>query len=307
MRRAVFTVLLVLLSVLLAGPTWAAASFRRGDVNADGATNLGDAVFLFNYLFLEGQTPTCEASADIDGSGAVTLTDPVFLLNFLFLSGETPPGPFTECGRRSAPLPCENFAPCDDAEIVPFFGAGGTLFLGEDLRGGGIVFVVDRSPPLSQRNTLDLIKSDISVWISEATPERQLGFVFYDRAIIRFPASGQALSLDTPAAKQTAISFLQGIPGGRGTCPIQAILAALDMATTLSAEPAGIVLVTDGGGTCSGATEMAYLRDGLDTLLAENTTGIPFHVFAHAPGAIQREWLETLAEESGGTYQVFFQ
>jgi hypothetical protein len=75
------------------------ASFRRGETNGDGQTNLSDAVFILDYLFRGGSTPACIDAADVDDNGNVNLTDPVFLLNHLFSSGPTPPPPGTDqCG-----------------------------------------------------------------------------------------------------------------------------------------------------------------------------------------------------------------
>ena len=96
--------------------------FRRGDANADGATNLADAVATFNFLFLGGDEPTCLDAADSnDTDNALNLTDGVFLLNFLFLGGDPipDPGPF-DCGPEPDGSPftfgCETYAGC---------GAGG--------------------------------------------------------------------------------------------------------------------------------------------------------------------------------------
>ena len=96
----------------------AAPRFRRGDANADGLTNLSDAVFVLEFLFTGGAVPTCLKSGDVNDSGgtALELTDPVLLLNYLFLGGALPPAPFEACGiDRTADgdnLTCDAFAPC---------------------------------------------------------------------------------------------------------------------------------------------------------------------------------------------------
>ncbi len=93
--------------------------FRRGDANADGGTNLADAVATFNFLFLGGDEPPCLDAADTnDADDALNLTDGVYLLNFLFLGGDAPPdpGPF-ECGPEGDGSPvsfgCETYTACD--------------------------------------------------------------------------------------------------------------------------------------------------------------------------------------------------
>lgn len=76
----------------------ASSSFRRGEANGDGQTNLSDAVFTLDYLFRGGSVPACIDAADADDNGNVNITDPVFLLNHLFSSGPAPPQPGGECG-----------------------------------------------------------------------------------------------------------------------------------------------------------------------------------------------------------------
>ena len=73
--------------------------FRRGDANASGDLNITDGVFILNYLFLGGPTPTCLDAADSDDNGSLNITDGVRVLNFLFLGGPEPPAPGTaNCG-----------------------------------------------------------------------------------------------------------------------------------------------------------------------------------------------------------------
>jgi hypothetical protein len=61
-----------------------------GDANGDGAIDLGDAVFLINYLFKEGDSPEPLAAGDTNGDCEVNIGDVVYLLNYLFKSGPRP-------------------------------------------------------------------------------------------------------------------------------------------------------------------------------------------------------------------------
>jgi hypothetical protein len=90
--------------------------FRRGDANAGEGTNLSDAVFILNFLFLGGTEPTCEDAADTDDNGVLNITDAVYLLNFLFLGGPAPEPPFPTCGPDPTgdALTCESFTPCEE-------------------------------------------------------------------------------------------------------------------------------------------------------------------------------------------------
>ena len=64
-------------------------SFMRGDVNTDGACNIGDAISLLSFMFNGGATPGCLDGADINDDGSLTIADPVRLLSGLF--GSEPP------------------------------------------------------------------------------------------------------------------------------------------------------------------------------------------------------------------------
>ncbi len=58
-----------------------------GDICADNRVNIGDAVFLANYLYRDGPPPVVMRHADVDCSGAVDLADTVILINLLFRGG----------------------------------------------------------------------------------------------------------------------------------------------------------------------------------------------------------------------------
>jgi hypothetical protein len=76
-----------------------AASFRRGDADADGTTVITDAIVVLEWLFRGGREPGCRDAADSDDSGVIDLTDPIRLLDFLFRGGPEPPDPGTAaCG-----------------------------------------------------------------------------------------------------------------------------------------------------------------------------------------------------------------
>jgi len=74
------------------------ATFVRGDGNGDGSLDLGDPVFLLNFLFASGAAPECLDSADIDDDGRLTIGDPVYLLNHLFAGGGAPSPPYPDPG-----------------------------------------------------------------------------------------------------------------------------------------------------------------------------------------------------------------
>ena len=61
-----------------------------GDANGDSVVDIGDVLFLINYLFIEGAEPcVCEA-ADCNNDGAINVADIVYLMSYLFINGPAP-------------------------------------------------------------------------------------------------------------------------------------------------------------------------------------------------------------------------
>ncbi|MEM7164102.1 MAG: proprotein convertase P-domain-containing protein [Planctomycetota bacterium] len=82
------------------------SQFVRGDCNGDGSTDIGDVVFLLNYLFPTSQNVTvlCLDACDANDSGILNLADAVHILWALLVpqSGVTIPPPVT-CGVDPTP------------------------------------------------------------------------------------------------------------------------------------------------------------------------------------------------------------
>ena len=104
-------------SVSLMGPTgfwepaarWAGTAtirgaagpmYRRGYVRGGDSLDIGDAIYLLNFLFASGPAPECLAAADVNGDDGRDVGDAVYLLNYLFANGPAPPEPFAQ------PAPC---------------------------------------------------------------------------------------------------------------------------------------------------------------------------------------------------------
>ncbi|UCB52288.1 MAG: dockerin type I repeat-containing protein [Candidatus Zixiibacteriota bacterium] len=62
----------------------------RGDVNGDGIINVGDVVFLVNYLYRSGEEPVPLEAGDITCDGIVNVGDVVYLVNYLYRGGDPP-------------------------------------------------------------------------------------------------------------------------------------------------------------------------------------------------------------------------
>jgi hypothetical protein len=91
------------------GSQWTGAGCcdTPGDANNDGACNIGDEVFLGNFVFRSGQCddppgntigcpPECLAEGDANADGSVNIGDEVFLGNYIFRP--PPVSPYPECG-----------------------------------------------------------------------------------------------------------------------------------------------------------------------------------------------------------------
>jgi len=64
-----------------------------GDANGDREIDIGDFVYLMNYLFINGPPPECEpitVCGDLNKDDVVDIGDVVYLINYLFIDGPPP-------------------------------------------------------------------------------------------------------------------------------------------------------------------------------------------------------------------------
>lgn len=95
-------------------------AFIRGDANADGSTNIADAIYILGVLFPGGGTPPvppCDDSTDANDDGGRNIADAIALLGVLFPSTSPPPtlpAPTGACGPdpTADPFDCLSFPPC---------------------------------------------------------------------------------------------------------------------------------------------------------------------------------------------------
>jgi hypothetical protein len=64
-----------------------------GDANGDGDVNIGDAVYLINYVFNGGSAPDPLCAGNVNGDGDTNVGDAVYLINYVFKSGPAPVEP----------------------------------------------------------------------------------------------------------------------------------------------------------------------------------------------------------------------
>jgi immune inhibitor A len=65
-------------------------NYLPGDVNADKVVDVGDVVYLINYLFKGGPMPNPMAAGDVNRDCVVDVGDVVYMINYLFKHGDTP-------------------------------------------------------------------------------------------------------------------------------------------------------------------------------------------------------------------------
>ena len=66
------------------------SDFICGDANGDGVIDLGDVLYLVNYLYKGGPPPDPFEAGDADCSGEVDLGDVLYLINYLYKGGPAP-------------------------------------------------------------------------------------------------------------------------------------------------------------------------------------------------------------------------
>jgi hypothetical protein len=66
--------------------------YLRGDTNDDGFINMGDVIFLTDYLYRGGPAPLSLIHGDANSNGIVDIGDVVYLINYLFRGGPPPEG-----------------------------------------------------------------------------------------------------------------------------------------------------------------------------------------------------------------------
>jgi hypothetical protein len=88
--------------------------FVRGDCNADGFFDIGDPIFTLNFLFSDGDFPTCDDACDANDDGGVDISDSIYVLAAQFSGGPSPLPPFSDCGvdPTDDTLDCGAFSFC---------------------------------------------------------------------------------------------------------------------------------------------------------------------------------------------------
>jgi len=65
-------------------------SGTEGDANGDSLVDIGDVIFLLNYLFMNGPPPNPPSAGDANGDCFIGISDVIWLINYLYLEGPPP-------------------------------------------------------------------------------------------------------------------------------------------------------------------------------------------------------------------------
>jgi len=188
----------------------------------------------------------------------------------------------------------ENEEEEDAPEIVNFYTV--------TLEGDGFFYIIDRSGSMRDSGELDRAKAEVKKNINEFSDRVQFGIFFFDANMTKFPSNGQPATADQ-AMKQSAKAYVDGTPGGAGTCGLKAIQAALQMANQAKSHRKVIVYLSDGGGHCMGAEEAQYLNKVLSTVASINFQRLKINTIGVLNlSALGEQFMRKLASMNGGTY-----
>lgn len=73
-----------------------------GDANGDTVVDIGDIVFLINYMFFNGPSPVNMNDANMDLCNDVDIADLAYLINYIFMMGPDPCAGVANCNVASA-------------------------------------------------------------------------------------------------------------------------------------------------------------------------------------------------------------
>ncbi len=182
----------------------------------------------------------------------------------------------------------------DAPEIIQFYG--------QTFEGDGTFIAVDRSGSMQDSGELDIAKREISKMIQEFSDRVYFGLCFFDKGLLKFPASGRATEAN-PAMKAAAMNWVQTVRGGGGSCCQEGLITALTFANSAPSQRRVVVYVGDGGGTCKGANESTYLQTTLSVVKSQNYNRAQVNAIGVLNiGNIQDQFLRNLATSNNGTY-----
>jgi uncharacterized protein (TIGR02145 family) len=127
---------------------WGKPIFEAGDANGDGAANVGDAVFLINFVFKGGPAPERLEAGDANYDGQTNVGDAVYLINYVFKGGPAP----------NCPMTVPTVTTSDVGELTQTTAqCGGTITSdgGATITARGVCWSTDPTPTVADGRTID--------------------------------------------------------------------------------------------------------------------------------------------------------
>lgn len=181
-------------------------------------------------------------------------------------------------------------------------------FYGQNLEGDGFFYSIDASGSMRDSQELTKAKQEITRNVSEFSEKTEFGIVLFWSTITKYPTSGRPVAANA-GSKQAAISWLAGQQGGTGSCMMEGLREALQMANMSAAKRKVVVYVGDGGGTCNGSNEQDYLRKMVSTITAQNYQRAQVNTIGVMMGTsrqMQESFMKQLSAANNGTYRRIY-
>lgn len=174
-------------------------------------------------------------------------------------------------------------------------------FYGQWFEGDAIMYVVDRSGSMTDSGELDVAKREVIRNVSDFSAQSEFAIVFFDKLVISWPPGEKPVKADA-GPKTAARSWVMSLSGGGGSCVKSGLLKGLSYADHSSKSRKVLIYVGDGGGTCVG------MEKDYHVLTLDRVRQVNHGVQINAIGVLmkgrvsQREFLQKLARNNGGTY-----
>lgn len=163
----------------------------------------------------------------------------------------------------------------------------------------GMFVIIDRSG--SGAVDFDARKQMVARGIDHLPDGVPFGVVFSDSNIMRFP-EGLRPALASEQTRAAAREFVEQMPLGGGSCPLQAYRAALAYLDHSAAATNAIVYVGDGGGACKGQDIDQYLKETFEEVTLTNTGRAAMHAIGVGLTRDSENRLRAFTRKNRGTY-----
>jgi hypothetical protein len=200
--------------------------------------------------------------------------------------------------KQNLDLPYDALSLAEDDENAPEV----VVFYGSTYEGDGFFYALDRSGSTQNSGELQREKQEVVRNIAEFTDRVEFGVAFYDRGLVKWPASGRPAQANS-GQKGAASAWVMGTPGGGGSCVGLGIIACVDFANQSSARRNVVIWLGDGCTTCPGKDATQYGNQTLAEITARNFQRHQINAIAVGPDSeVCPNFPKSLAAQNQGAY-----